>query len=221
MKKGGPALILLNGELRDRAVLRTLAANAAVIICADGAVRHAKTLGLKPDYIVGDMDSLPRTIPRSWKKTVYFQDDDVNRSDLGKALDFAQTLGYRTLWLGAVLGGGIDHQFVNFSALEARAGQLKLTIIDGGLASLLGPGRYPLSLPAQERFSLLAAPRALVTLTGVRYPLNRKLLKRGTLGLGNHALIRPLLTIHQGHAWLMCPVGARALASLKNSVALL
>ena len=30
-----------------------------LILCADGGYRYAKALGLKPDYLVGDFDTLP------------------------------------------------------------------------------------------------------------------------------------------------------------------
>jgi thiamine pyrophosphokinase len=195
-------LLFLNGELREPAAAKSLARRADAVVCADGGARHAKTLGLVPNVIVGDMDSLPRPLPRSWKKTAYLCDFDENRSDLDKALDFVEQAGFTKAWLAGALGGGLDHELVNLAALESRRGRLEIVVIGGGAARLLGPGRRVLDLRRGERFSLLAAPRANVTLTGARYPLRRATLTRGSRGLGNRAEGRAVLTIHSGRAWL-------------------
>lgn len=196
-------LLFLNGELREPAAAKALARRADAVVCADGGSRHAKALGLIPDVIVGDMDSLPRPLPRSWKKTAYLCDFDENRSDLDKALDFLESSGISKAWIAGALGGGLDHELVNLAALESRGGKLELVVIGGGTARLLGPGRHALALRRGERFSLLAAPRASATLTGARYGLRREALTRGSRGLGNSALGRTVLTVHSGRVWLI------------------
>lgn len=197
------ALILLNGDMRDPKPVRDAARRADAVICADGGARHAVALRLRPDFIVGDMDSLPRRLPKSWKKTLYWCDFDPERSDLDKALDFARALGTRSVKIAGVLGGGLDHELVNFAALEESARGLDLTVIDGGAARLLGPGRHRLALKKGGRFSLLAAPRARVTLTGARFALRDELLRRGTRGLGNRADGRVTLTVRKGRVWVV------------------
>ena len=102
----------MNGELREPAAAKKLARSANAIVCADGGARHAKTLGLIPHVIVGDMDSLPRPLPRSWKKTAYLCDFDVNRSDMDKSLDFVEQSGFAKVWIAGALGGGLDHELV-------------------------------------------------------------------------------------------------------------
>ncbi|MDE2490182.1 MAG: hypothetical protein KGM24_05005, partial [Elusimicrobia bacterium] len=52
------------------------------------------------------------------------------------------------------------------------------------------------------RFSLLAAPRARVTLSGARWSLRRATLGRGARGLGNRAGGRVVLTVLSGRVWL-------------------
>lgn len=153
------------------------------------------------------MDSLPRPMPRSWKKTVYLCDFDENRSDLDKALDFLEGAGIAKAWIAGALGGGLDHELVNLAALESRKGPMELVVVGGGTARLLGPGRHVLGLKRGERFSLLAAPSATVTLTGARYPLRREKLARGSRGLGNKAEGASVLTIHSGRAWLVLKPG--------------
>jgi thiamine pyrophosphokinase len=201
--KARSALILLNGEMRDARAVRAAAKGADVLICADGGVRHAAALRLVPDFVVGDMDSLPGGLPKSWKKTLYWVDFDPERSDLDKALDFARSLGVRDARVAGVLGGGLDHELVNFAALEESAAGLDLTVIDGGVARLLGPGRHALPLKKGARFSLLAAPRARIGLSGARFSLRNELLRRGSRGLGNRADGKVTLTVRQGRVWVI------------------
>jgi thiamine pyrophosphokinase len=197
------ALILLNGDMRDPKSVRAAARCADAVICADGGARHAVALRLVPDFIVGDMDSLPKSLPKSWKKTLYWCDFDPERSDLDKALDFARSLGARAVRVAGVLGGGLDHELVNFAALEESAGGLDLTVIDGGTARLLGPGRHRLALKRGARFSLLAAPRARVSLSGARFALKNEILRRGSRGLGNRAEGVVVLTVREGRVWVV------------------
>lgn len=197
------ALILLNGELRDPKGVRAEARRAAFVVCADGGARHAAALRLTPDWIVGDMDSLPKPRPRSWKKTLYWCDFDPERSDLDKALEFARCLGAAEARVAGVLGGGLDHELVNFAALEESSHGLSLTVIDGGVARLLGPGRHRLPFKRGARFSLLAAPRARLTLSGARFPLKNEILRRGSRGLGNRASGPIALSVREGRVWVI------------------
>ena len=197
-------LLLLNGELREPRLVARLARKADLILCADGGARHAKTLGIIPDFVVGDMDSLPRPLPKAWSPTVYRRDTDENRSDLDKALDFLKALGRVRVFVAGALGGGLDHELVNLAVLEKRAAGCDLVVIGGGAARLLGPGCRRLDLKKGDRFSLLAAPSARVSLTGARYPLQRARLFRGSSrGLGNRSLGRTVIHVSQGRVWFV------------------
>lgn len=197
------ALILLNGDVRDPGPARAAARRADAVICADGGARHAVALRVRPDYVVGDMDSVPKSLPKTWTRTRFRYDPDPERSDLDKALDLARALGARRAWVAGVLGGGLDHELVNFAALEEGAAGLDLTVIDGGTARLLGPGRRRLAFKKGERFSLLAAPRARLGLTGARFVLKNELLRRGSRGLGNRAEGAVVLTVREGRVWVI------------------
>ncbi|MDE2040016.1 MAG: thiamine diphosphokinase [Elusimicrobia bacterium] len=202
------ALILLNGEIPEPALVRAAAKACRGIICADGGLRHAVRLGLRPDFVAGDMDSLPRRLPPA-PALVYWCDFDENRSDFDKALALAARLGCRRAYVAGALGGRADHALVNLGVFERYRGPLELLLLDRGLARLLGPGRHSLPL-RRGRFSLLAAPSAVLTLGGARYPLRRFALHSPSRGLGNSARGRPLLTVHRGRVWLIVDKPAAA-----------
>ncbi len=211
MSRVKTALILLNGELRDPAAVRMLARRADLVACADGGARHAIALRLIPDAVVGDMDSAPKRLPASWRGVACVRVPDEDRGDLDKTLDYALARGARFVWIAGALGGGLDHELVNLAALERRGGRLGICVVGGGAACLLGPGRHRLELRRGERFSILAAPRARVTLTGARYGLRDEALARGSRGLGNFSEGATLLRVRAGRVWMMAPLTRRAL----------
>lgn len=199
-----PALLLLNGELPDPALVRRLAGRCGLVFCADGGARHAEQLGLEPDFVVGDMDSLPAPLPAKWRKTVYWCDFDEQRSDFEKALCFARDMGCSRLYVAGALGGRVDHAMVNLALAQEYGRALAILLVDRGVAEMLGPGRYRLGLPAGAKLSLLAAAGAArVTTTGLRYPLKRALLKPGSRGLSNVVTGKVTVTVHSGCLWAM------------------
>ncbi len=203
MKAERSCLILLNGELAPSAALRRLARSARGVLCADGGLRHAAALRLRPDFVVGDMDSLPKPLPR-FPDAVYWCDFDADRSDFEKALDLALDLGCERAYVAGALGGRLDHMLVNLALVERYSARLDVELVDAsGRARLLGPGRHALETPRGRSFSLLAAPKAVVTLAGARYPLRRFRLEAGSRGLSNVALGRPALTVHKGRVWAL------------------
>ena len=50
-------IIFANGELPNLDKARALIHKDDYVICADGGTRHALALDIKPDLIMGDMDS--------------------------------------------------------------------------------------------------------------------------------------------------------------------
>ena len=65
-----PVLLLLNGELDSDAAVRRISKSASMVLAANGGVKHCVRLKIRPRVVIGDMDSLPKPLPR-WKDVVY------------------------------------------------------------------------------------------------------------------------------------------------------
>ncbi|MDD5657601.1 MAG: thiamine diphosphokinase [Elusimicrobia bacterium] len=204
MSEPGHALLLLNGELPAPGLARAVARRCGLLVCADGGARHARALGLVPDVVVGDMDSLPSPLPRSWNRTTFWCDFDENASDFEKALAFLARVRCRRLYVAGCLGGRLDHALVNMSLARGLGRRRELVLVDRGLAALLGRGRRRLRPGRGRTISLLAAEGgAVVSISGVRYPLRRARLAPGGRGLSNVVRGPVGLTVHAGLVWVM------------------
>lgn len=55
-------LIISNGDIRDYNFYEELLKDVDMVICADGGANHAYQMKIKPDLIIGDIDSIKEEI---------------------------------------------------------------------------------------------------------------------------------------------------------------
>ncbi|MBQ3000592.1 MAG: thiamine diphosphokinase [Oscillospiraceae bacterium] len=157
------------------------------IIAADGGLKHTEKLGITPNAVIGDFDSLGYT-PQD--ATIFPVEKDDTDSVL--AIRKALSLGYRELLLyGALDGPRLDHTLANLQTLQFLADR-------GGVGYLVGEKYIATTL----KNSALTFPKEAagilsvfcmgqdaqgVTLTGLKYPLTDGVLSAGfPLGVSNH-----------------------------------
>ena len=86
------------------------------VIAADGGLRALEKLGVRPDLLIGDLDSLgdhplPANVPL--EKHPVEKDD----TDTGIALAQGYAMGYRRFALYGCAGGRVDHLIANFQSM--------------------------------------------------------------------------------------------------------
>lgn len=153
--------------------------DGAVVIAADSGLDHALAAGLRPDELVGDLDSVSDA-GRAWADThcsVHVHPTDKDATDTELALARAADLDPDRIVL--VSGGGdrLDHTLAVLGAL----GSIDLTSVPvveavwagQRLRVLHGPGRVSLPLRVGSTVSLLSlhGPAEGVTITGTRWEL--------------------------------------------------
>ncbi len=52
------AVLFVNGELRNSAVVQEMLQPSDYLVCVDGGLRHLKSWGLQPHLVIGDLDSI-------------------------------------------------------------------------------------------------------------------------------------------------------------------
>jgi thiamine pyrophosphokinase len=126
-------IIFANGDLPNPVKARALVKPDDFIIAADGGTRHALALGLTPNVIVGDMDSLPADFDHStFNGEIVLFPKDKNKTDLELAIDHALTLNPDQIFILAALGGRIDQTLANIALLaDPRHSAFDVRLADG------------------------------------------------------------------------------------------
>jgi len=113
-------IIFANGNLPDLHQARSLLRPDDFIICADGGTHHALTLDVRPNLIIGDMDSVEKGhLQKLQEAGVQLElfPRDKNETDLELAIAHAVKLGRGQILIVAALGGRLDQTLANISLL--------------------------------------------------------------------------------------------------------
>ncbi len=115
------AFVFANGALADSSWLKTTLSAADLLIAADGGLTHLQTLGLAPQLLIGDLDSVSAD-QVEWAKANGSQIERYpvakNETDLELALRAALKLGCDEIVIVAGLGGRLDQTLGNLSLLQ-------------------------------------------------------------------------------------------------------
>ena len=157
------------------------------ILAADGGLAHLKKLGLPPQGILGDFDSLGYT-PRGAEVFPVEKDD----TDAMLAVRRGLQLGYREFILyGSLDGPRLDHTVANFQTLQFLCDRGACGYLVGReqLVTVLKDGTISFPEGASGTISVfcLGSDARGVTLRGLYYPLEGGNLTPGfPLGVSNH-----------------------------------
>lgn len=192
------AAILAGGRLAGPRAARRHLRSVPLLICADGGLRAARRLGLRPRVVLGDLDSAPAGL-RAWAAArgarfiTYRVHKDKTDAEL--AVEFAVAEGVREIEFYGALGGRLDHELANVALLlRAASAGVAMRIIDGAATAFLAGRRTVLPARVGDTVSLLALSRRVtgVTTKGLFYPLHRATLHEGSsLGVSNTVTGRP------------------------------
>ena len=161
-------------------------------MAADGGLVHLQKLGLTPDGILGDFDSLGY-VPRDAKVFPVEKDD----TDAMLAVRRGLSLGYKEFLLyGSLDGPRLDHSVANFQALQylADRGATGLLVGKTQLVTLVKNGKIAFLAGKEGIVSVfcMGADAHGVTIKGLKYPFEKGTLTAGfPLGVSNHFTGQP------------------------------
>ncbi len=205
-------VILANGDLADTFDLSDILTRSGLVIAVDGGANHCRRLGIIPDVLIGDLDSIdPDVLTEFQEKAVAIDRHSPRKdaTDLELALDLAVTKGATEVWLFGGLGGRWDMSIANVMLLAGdKYKALKFTIPGPGcLMHILRPGEtFTLHGVPGRQVSLLPLHGDVhgLTLHGFEYPLaNATLLFGSTQGISN-VQQDPEATVHFCGGVLLC-----------------
>ena len=205
------AIIITNGPLPDPFKARQYIQPNDYLICADGGARHAKTMGLIPDVVVGDFDSLDPTLQAEFEANeVRFERHPVDKdqTDLELALRSAVAEGAQEIDVLGVLGGRLDQSLANLMLLtrpewmpaRVRAivgNEVAWPVHSGQAVTVAGANGDTLSLVP------LTPTVTGVSLIGVKWPLADATLQFGSTWTISNVLTAPAAHLRIGEGLIL------------------
>ena len=131
--------IFANGELPDLEKARGLLHPDDYIICADGGTRHSLALGLTPNLVIGDMDSIETNHWRELEKagvSIELFPAEKNETDLELAIRRALELEPMEIIILGALGGRVDQILGNIALLNVPLHASPSICIDDGVEEI-------------------------------------------------------------------------------------
>ena len=220
------ALIIADGEVPPRATVEQLFPGrqaAPLVIAADGGAVKAESLGLRPQVVVGDLDSLaPDDTARLSRAGVVLLTYPANKNESDTELAVREAIARgaeRLVMIGALGGRRVEHSLANVLLLTLpELARRDVSIVDRAstLRVMGGPdgdhleiggvaGDYVSLLPLSERVEG-------ITTTGLAYPLiDEELLEGAARGLSNELIgERASITTRRGRLLVVHTTRAEA-----------
>lgn len=192
------AIIIDNGQIHDSDFCQSQVTPADLVICADGGAGNALALGLSPDVVIGDLDSLDEGVRARLEKThcqSITHPAHKDETDLELVMKYAVEQGAHEMLILGALGYRLDHTLANILLLalpELRFVQAK--ILDGRQEVFLIRDEALIEGQVGDTLSLLPLTEEVTGIytQGLEYPL-----ENGTLYLGPTRGVSNVLTAPQ------------------------
>jgi thiamine pyrophosphokinase len=205
-------LIFANGDHDTVPNQQLLIEQADFVIAADGGANHCQQLGIIPDVLLGDLDSVSRQVLKKLSSCVteirrYPSGKDA--TDLELSMDLAVEKGATYISLLGALGGRWDMSIANIMlAAAADYRNIRVTLFNRECEMMiLHPDRdYVLIGTPGETISLLPLQGDVhgVTLVGFEYPLHDHTLHFGSSRGVSNVLRAAEATLRHTEGVLLC-----------------
>jgi thiamine pyrophosphokinase len=207
-------IILANGELNDLQAARAALSNYDLLIAADGGAHHCAALGVTPDVLIGDLDSLGAQELEAFRAAgvkIIRYSTRKDYTDLELAVRYAQEQGAGEIVILAALGARWDMTLANL-LLPAAAdlSRLRISLLDGPQEILLVCSGEELELRGRPGDTVSLIPLGGdahgLTTQGLEYPLHDETLYFGkTRGISN-VLTNPRGSVRVREGTVLCVV---------------
>jgi thiamine pyrophosphokinase len=192
------AAIFLNGSPDSSDLLRRVAGFADLIVAANGGTRYALEVGIVPDLVVGDMDSLGEELMLELERLgASLERHPVRKDKMDGQLAVlaARERGATAADLLCAVGGTLGALFSVPQILLAaeRIGLRSTVVADRGRIFVVEAGSRTVQGDPQDSVSIfpLSGLATGVTLESMEYPLENASLEPGdTLGFHNELIGR-------------------------------
>ena len=199
-------LIICAGDNKNKNKLIEYAEKSDYIICADGGYEHAVSVGIVPDILVGDFDSLNE--PEDFLLKVRLP-KEKDETDTMYALKMAFSKKPYSIIIYGGIGDRFDHSYANVCLLNScLEHEINAFVTDGKTKIYLTDNKLSLSEPVGTTVSIYSFSDVSsgVNIEGFRYPLENAFLSKfdivGTSNLTTNE--NSNITVEEGILLIIC-----------------
>ncbi len=172
-------VIIAGSAIEDMEFLRQRieAAAPTAVLCADGGARYARALGIIPDLIIGDMDSLEDDLLRHFEEkgaAVAPYPVRKDETDTQLALTRAMAMNPQEILIFGALGKRLDHTLANLGLLMIGLEKgVPIKLLDEDCEVFVMAGAATVSGERGQTVSIFpwGGEARHITLEGFEYPL--------------------------------------------------
>lgn len=194
--------VILNGEKITNLARKKMILEADLVIAADGGINICRFLGIMPDILIGDMDSLGvenyKVLSNSLE--VIKLDPKKDATDGEFAIELAVTRGASEIMIFAAFGDRIDHSLANiFMAAKYLSKDLSISLIGNNAIAYYSIGDISLTTKIGKTVSLIPLTDEVcgVCTCGLEYSLvDYDMEKFSSLGMSNVAIAEEVKISH-------------------------
>ena len=169
-----PILVLANGAYPTHETPLSLLKKAESIVCLDGAANNLAKNNMKPDLIIGDLDSITSEYKNQYSEII-IHDNRQDENDLRKALLWLNQNNYKKITILGATGIREDHTLANiFSILEINLNLDIKIVTDYGIFQIITNEKEISSFKGQQVSLFTLNSNTKITTKNLKYELNSK-----------------------------------------------
>jgi thiamine pyrophosphokinase len=182
-------VVVANAPWRWRPVFVEIVRNANLVFAADGGANHLARIGVRPDAVVGDLDSILPGVRRWMGEERMVPRPDQESTDLHKTLGYAfEERGATEVTVLAATGGRLDHALENLMLMARWGERGSLELRDEEFCVVPVTSRRTFTTHPGQTISLMPVGRCdRVWTRGLRWPLAGEPLDLTGRGISNLA----------------------------------
>jgi len=181
-------VILVNGEFPEHQIPLNILSQSKNLICCDGAVNKLDEIGLIPNKIIGDMDSINHTLKIKYAEKL-IQFDRQTDTDLEKALKFCIDSNYKSVKIIGISGERDDHFLSNIFLCWNFSNQINIEMFSnfGEFNFIFGTKNFN-SFKGQQISIFSQSKTNKITTSGLKYHLKNESLSYLYSGISNESI---------------------------------
>ncbi len=187
-------LLIIGGAGPEEGLFEECRRSAELIAAADRGLETAFRLGIEPDLVVGDMDSLPdrRLLERLPPERVFVYPTDKDETDTEIGLRMLRHRGCTEITLAGGGGGRLDHLYAIAMLFERSAPPTRWVTDREDVRLVEGSAEFPGWKGSTVSVFPVGEEASQMHSEGLQWPLDGLVFRRGYGGVSNIVTADPL-----------------------------